>query len=70
MQLLKSKMIKSREELLEEMFFIIRANPGIRPSELNHRLGLLHSADLREALIKRGLIKKEKKGNAIYYYPV
>ncbi len=58
-----------REELLKEMLSIIRKNPGIRPSELNQLLNRSHSWNLRSTLIKRGLIRKEKKGNAVYYYP-
>lgn len=61
---------KSREKLLAEMLLIIRKNPGIRPSELNSRLNRAHSASLRATLIKRKLIRKERKGIAVYYYPL
>lgn len=60
---------KSREELLTEMLSIIRKNPRIRPSELNRLLNLPHSWSLRSTLMKRGLIRKERKGIAVYYYP-
>ncbi len=60
----------SRENFLERMLYIIRENPGIRPSELNRRLKQEHSASLRNTLIKRGFVRKEKKGTAVHYYPV
>ncbi|OGK18905.1 hypothetical protein A2866_02545 [Candidatus Roizmanbacteria bacterium RIFCSPHIGHO2_01_FULL_39_8] len=59
---------KSKEDLLEEILTIIRKNPGIRPSELNQLLGIPHTWPLRKELIKRGLIRKEKRGSAVYYY--
>ncbi len=62
--------IKPREKLLEEMLSLIRKNPGIRPSELNRLLNRSHSASLRSTLIKRGLVRKERKGQAVYYYPI
>lgn len=60
---------KTGEELLDEMLSTIRKNPGIRPSELNRQLHVSHSWRLRSALIKKGLIRKEKRGAAVYYYP-
>jgi len=60
----------SREEKLKEMFSIVRKNPGIRPSELNRLLHREHSVSLREILIKRGLVRKERKGAAVRYFPV
>lgn len=60
---------KTREELLEKMLLVIKKNPGIRPSELNHRLNLPHSWNLHSTLIIRGLIRKERDGAAIRYYP-
>jgi len=60
---------KNREELLREMLSIIRKNPGIRPSELNRLLNRPHSWSLRSVLLKRGLIRKERKESAVYYYP-
>jgi hypothetical protein len=55
---------------LEKMLLLIRAHPGIRPSELNRRLNRDQSDALRNTLIKRGLIRKEKDGSAMRYYPV
>jgi predicted transcriptional regulator len=55
---------------LEKMLSLIRAHPGIRPSELNQRLNREQSDGLRNTLIKRGLIRKEKDGPAMRYYPV
>jgi len=52
----------SKEELLIKMLSIIRKNPGIRSSELNHILNIPHTASLRNTLIKRGLVRKEKQG--------
>jgi hypothetical protein len=58
----------SREELLAKILALIKANPGIRPSEINHRLGRQQSDALRDALINRGLVRKVKKGQATYLY--
>jgi hypothetical protein len=55
---------------LEKMLSLIRTHPGIRPSELNRRLSREQSDGLRNTLIKRGLIRKEKDGSAMRYYPV
>jgi hypothetical protein len=55
---------------LEKALSLIRAHPGIRPSELNRLLNREQSDDLRNTLIKRGLIRKEKDGSAMRYYPV
>jgi hypothetical protein len=55
---------------LEKTLSLIRACPGIRPSELNRRLNRDESDGLRNTLIKRGLIRKEKEGSAMRYYPV
>ena len=49
---------------------LIKARPGIRPSEINRRLKLAQSDAPRAALIKRGLIRKEKDGTAVRYYAV
>jgi hypothetical protein len=57
-----------REALLERMLKLIRANPGIRPRELHELLGLEHSAGLRNTLIKRGQVRKERVGAAVHYY--
>lgn len=55
---------------LERMLSLIGAHPGIRPSELNRLLNLRQSDGLRETLIRRGLIRKEKDGAAMRYYLV
>ncbi|MGH8141906.1 MAG: hypothetical protein ACREU2_05220 [Steroidobacteraceae bacterium] len=55
---------------LERVLALVKAHPGIRPSELNRRLNVEQSDGLRNTLIKRGLIRKEKDGSAMRYYPV
>jgi predicted DNA-binding transcriptional regulator len=55
---------------VEKVLVLIRARPGIRPSEINRRLKLAQSDAPRAALLKRGLIRKEQNGAAVRYYPV
>lgn len=55
---------------LEKTLALIKAHPGIRPSEINRLLNREESDGLRATLIKRGLIRKEKDGSAVRYYPV
>jgi len=55
---------------LERTLSLIRRHPGIRPSELNRRLNREQSDGLRNTLIRRGLVRKEKDGSAMRYYPV
>jgi hypothetical protein len=55
---------------LEKTLALIRAHPGIRPYEINRLLRREESDGLRNTLIKRGLIRKEKDGSAMRYYPV
>ena len=55
---------------LENALSLIRTHPGIRPSELNRLLNREQSDGLRDTLIKRGLIRKEKDGSAMRYYHV
>jgi hypothetical protein len=55
---------------LERTLALIRAHPGIRPSEINRFLNRQESDGLRGTLIKRGLVRKEKDGSAVRYYPV
>lgn len=55
---------------LEKVLALIAAHPGIRPSEINRLLNLEQSDALRDTLIKRGLIRKEKDGTAMRYYVV
>jgi hypothetical protein len=54
----------------EKVLAVIRARPGIRPSEINRRLKLAQSDAPRAALIKRGLIRKKKEGTAVRYFAV
>ena len=55
---------------LEKVLSLIRKYPGIRPSEINRLLNKEQSDGPRAVLIKRGLIRKEKDGSAMRYYPV
>jgi hypothetical protein len=55
---------------LEKTLALIRTHPGIRPSEINRLLNREESDGLRNTLIKRGLIRKEKDGSAMRYYPI
>jgi hypothetical protein len=55
---------------LEKTLALISAHPGIRPSEINRLLNREESDGLRSTLLKRGLIRKEKDGSAMRYYPV
>jgi hypothetical protein len=55
---------------LDKTLSLIRARPGIRPSEINRLLNREESDGLRNTLIKRGLVRKEKDGSAVRYYPV
>lgn len=61
---------QTHEKLLEKMLKIIRENPGIRPSELNRKLGIEHSASLGNTLIKQDLVRKERDGSAVRYYVI
>lgn len=61
---------KGRDKVLTEMLSIIQQQPGIRPKDLNRLLGLEHTAGLRNTLIQRGLVHKERRGTAVHYYPV
>jgi hypothetical protein len=55
---------------LEKTLSLIRTHPGIRPSQINRLLNREQSDGLRSTLIRRGLIRKEKDGSAMRYYPV
>jgi hypothetical protein len=57
------------EQLLAEILELIKSNPGIRPSEINRRLNQVESDSLRATLIRRGLVRKVKDGQATYLYP-
>jgi len=61
---------QSRERLLEKMLSITHKNPGIRASEINRKLNREHSWSYRKTLIERGLVRKERDGGAVRYYPV
>jgi DNA-binding MarR family transcriptional regulator len=58
----------AREETLAKILAIIKSNPGIRPSELNRRLNVEQSDALRDVLIRRGLVRKVKDGQATHLY--
>lgn len=55
--------------MLAKMLSLIKKEPGIRPFKLNRLLNRDHSASLRDTLIKRGVVKKERQGTVVYYYP-
>ena len=59
---------KQTEELLAKILEIIKSEPGVRPSEINRRLGLMQSDSLRTMLIRRGLVRKVKEGQATHLY--
>jgi len=59
---------KHTEDLLAKMLEIIKSEPGVRPSEINRRLGLMQSDSLRATLIRRGLVRKVKEGQATHLY--
>ena len=61
---------REREDKLARMLSIIQANPGIRASAINREMSIEHTGNLRSALIKRGLVRKEKKGAAAHYYVI
>jgi Mn-dependent DtxR family transcriptional regulator len=58
----------TREQVLATMLAIIKSRPGIRPSDLNRRLNIEQSDSLRDALIRRGLVRKVKDGRATHLY--
>ena len=58
----------TRERVLAKMLAIIKSKPGIRPSELNRLLNMKQSDALRDALIRRGLVRKVKEGPATHLY--
>lgn len=60
---------RSNAALRDEIYRIIQENPGIRPRDIHRKLGIAHSGHLRDSLIRQGLVRKEKHGNAVYYYP-
>lgn len=66
---MESKAQKSREKVLAKMLSLIKKSPGIRPFELNRHLNRKHSANLRNILLRRKLVRKETIGVAVHYYP-
>ena len=60
---------KYREKLLKRMLSLIRKNPGIRASEINRKLKLEHSWNMRSMLIKKKLVIKRKDKAVVRYYP-
>ena len=60
---------EATEQLLSKILEIVKSEPGVRPSEINRRLGLVQSDSLRATLIRRGLVRKEKRGQASHLYP-
>jgi hypothetical protein len=58
----------TREDVLAKMLALIKSNPGIRPSELNRLLKVEQSDALRDALIRRRLVRKVKDGQATHLY--
>jgi len=61
---------ETREKILAKMLSVIKKKPGIRPSELNRLLNRAHSTSLRNSLIKGGLVRRERDGAAVRYYPI
>jgi len=59
----------TREQVLARILKIIKDSPGIRPSEINRRLKMKQSDALRDALIRRGLVRKVKDGQSTHLYP-
>ena len=59
---------ETTELLLTKILEIIKSEPGVRPSEINRRLGLAQSDSLRATLIRRGLVRKVKDGRATHLY--
>ncbi len=62
--------MKDTEQTPAAILEIIRDNPGIRPSEINRRLNRTESDSLRATLIRRGLVRKIKDGQATRLYAV
>jgi hypothetical protein len=56
------------EQVLAKILAMIKRKPGIRPSEINRRLNVVQTDALREALIRRGLVRKVKTGRETHLY--
>jgi len=55
--------------LLAQIVAIVRRNPGIRASEINRQLEREQTDHYRSILIDQGLLRKERQGAAVRYYP-
>jgi Mn-dependent DtxR family transcriptional regulator len=64
----KSRRSGKREQVLAKILSLIKSKPGIRPSEINRRLKMKQSDALRDALIRRGLVRKVKDGRETHLY--
>ena len=64
-----AKSTETTEQLLASILAIIRSEPGVRPSEINRRLNRVETDSLRATLIRRGLVRKVKVGQATHLYP-
>jgi hypothetical protein len=69
-RLVKLAKLSHPSGLLNKTLSLIKTHPGIRPSELNRLLNVGQSDGVRNTLIERGLIRKEKDGSAMRYYLV
>jgi hypothetical protein len=58
-----------REQVLAKILAMIQRKPGIRPSEINRRLNVVQTDELRDVLIRRGLVRKVKTGGETHLYP-
>ena len=56
------------DDVLTAMLEMIIKHPGIRPGELNRKLGLSSSVHLRNTLVSRGLVRKYRVGDCLRYY--
>jgi Mn-dependent DtxR family transcriptional regulator len=63
-----SGVTSKREQALAKILSLIKSKPGIRPSEINRRLNMKQSDALRDALIRRGLVRKVKEGRETHLY--
>jgi DNA-binding PadR family transcriptional regulator len=61
---------KSFKEWEDKCLSIISQNPGLRPREIISILGRRNTSDLLRSLLDKGKVKRERKGCAVYYYPV
>jgi hypothetical protein len=64
-----AKSTETTEQLLASILDIVRSEPGVRPSGINRRLNRVETDSLRATLIRRGLVRKVKVGQATHLYP-